>query len=80
MLATCAPGDAVLLVRNCHRAATAALALAGAWPEGLEPAFDPALGVAEGVAGERGRGRAEPDDRLRASWLLSIGVAVGRRT
>ena len=50
MLATCAPGDAVLLVRNCHRAATAALALAGAWPEWLEPAFDPELGVAEGVA------------------------------
>ena len=57
MLATCAPGDAVLLVRNCHRAATAALALAGAWPEWLEPAFDPELGVAEGVAAAEVRRR-----------------------
>ncbi len=40
LLATCAPGDKVLLGRNCHKAAIAALILCGAEPVYLETAYD----------------------------------------
>jgi arginine decarboxylase len=40
LLATCGPGDKILLGRNCHRAAIAALILCGAKPIYLETAYN----------------------------------------
>jgi arginine decarboxylase len=40
LLATCAPGDKILLGRNCHKAAIASLILCGAEPVYLETAYD----------------------------------------
>lgn len=41
MLATCAPGDKIVLPRNCHQSAIAGLILTGAVPVFLSPAYDP---------------------------------------
>ena len=40
VLSTCAPGDALLLARNCHLSAFNAMALAGATPVWLSPCAD----------------------------------------
>jgi arginine/lysine/ornithine decarboxylase len=49
LLATCRPGDTVLLGRNCHKAAIAALILSGALPVYLETAYDPEFDLDLGV-------------------------------
>lgn len=50
ILATCGEGDILLLPRNCHRSAIAALVLSGAYPIFLEPAYDPAWDLALGFS------------------------------
>lgn len=45
----CAPGDTVLVTRNCHRSVLSGLALANARPVWLPVAADPATGVPLGV-------------------------------
>jgi arginine decarboxylase len=49
VLAACAPGDAVVLSRNCHVSALSACALAGAVPFFADAEGDAAFGVAHGV-------------------------------
>jgi arginine decarboxylase len=49
VLAACAPGDAVVLSRNCHVSALSACALAGAVPFFAEAEGDAEFGVAHGV-------------------------------
>jgi arginine decarboxylase len=44
ILATCGPGDEILLPRNVHRSALSGLILSGAWPVWLEP--EPGLDLA----------------------------------
>lgn len=43
ILAACAPGDQILLPRNCHRSAISGLILAGAMPIFIEPASEAGL-------------------------------------
>lgn len=52
VLATCAPGDSLVLARNAHRSALAALVLSGARPEWVQPEMDAGLGVAHGVTAD----------------------------
>jgi arginine decarboxylase len=41
VLATCGPGDKLILARNVHQSAIAALILSGATPVWVEPVYDP---------------------------------------
>jgi arginine decarboxylase len=50
LLATCAPGDVVLLSRNSHRSVVHGLVLSGAIPIWIEPNWNDYLGTAEGVS------------------------------
>jgi arginine decarboxylase len=50
LLATCAPGEPVLLARNSHRSAMHGLVLSGAIPIWLEPDWNDYLGTAEAVS------------------------------
>lgn len=51
-MATCGPGDAIVLARNCHLSAFSACVLAGCHPVWVDPVVDPCLGVAHGVTPE----------------------------
>ena len=51
-MATCNPGDAVLIARNCHSAAFAAMVLADARPIWVAPHQDRRLDVSQGVSPE----------------------------
>lgn len=53
VLATCRPGDKLILPRNCHQSAIAALILSGAVPVFVTPDVDPHWGIAHGVPPER---------------------------
>jgi arginine decarboxylase len=50
LLATCAPGDRVILPRNAHQSAIAGLILSGANPVFINPEFDPQTGLVHNVA------------------------------
>lgn len=50
VLATCKPGDALIMARNCHLCAFSAAVLAGAYPIYALPEFDSQLGIAHGVS------------------------------
>ena len=49
VLATCRPGDTLVVARNAHRSAIAAMVLAGAHADWVETKTDAALGLAHGV-------------------------------
>ncbi|MEB3230009.1 MAG: aminotransferase class I/II-fold pyridoxal phosphate-dependent enzyme, partial [Leptolyngbyaceae bacterium] len=49
ILATCGPGDRILLPRNVHRSAISGLILAGAMPIFVDPDYDPDWDMAHGV-------------------------------
>jgi arginine decarboxylase len=49
ILTTCNPGEKIVLPRNVHRSAIAALVLSGAIPVFVEPDYDPQLGIAHGI-------------------------------
>ncbi|MBD2326153.1 aminotransferase class I/II-fold pyridoxal phosphate-dependent enzyme [Alkalinema sp. FACHB-956] len=50
ILATCRPGDKVILPRNVHRSVISGLILAGAVPVFVLPDYDSAVDIAHGVA------------------------------
>lgn len=50
ILATCNPGDKIILPRNVHQSAIAGLTLAGAAPIFVQPDYDPGLDLAHSVA------------------------------
>ncbi|BDA50669.1 Arginine decarboxylase [Coccomyxa sp. Obi] len=52
ILATCGPGDALILARNCHLAAFSAMALSGCSPIYVMPVQDEGLGIAHGITPE----------------------------
>lgn len=52
ILATCNPGDKILLPRNVHQSAISGLILSGAVPIFLPPEYDPILDIAHGVTPE----------------------------
>lgn len=49
ILATCAPGDKIILPRNVHSSAIAALILSGAVPIFVNPEYDPILDIAHSI-------------------------------
>ncbi|MBW4651959.1 MAG: aminotransferase class I/II-fold pyridoxal phosphate-dependent enzyme [Kaiparowitsia implicata GSE-PSE-MK54-09C] len=49
VLATCRPGDRLILPRNCHQSAIAALILAGVHPIFVQPEVDSDWGLAHGL-------------------------------
>ena len=49
ILATCKPGDKLLIPRNVHKSVLTAVVLAGVQPVFMQPELDPELGVAHGV-------------------------------
>ncbi len=49
ILATCKPGDKLLIPRNVHKSVLTAVVLAGVQPVFMQPELDPDLGVAHGV-------------------------------
>jgi arginine decarboxylase len=53
VLATCRPGEQIIVSRNAHRSVISALILAGAVPVWLEPAYDPTWQLPTGVSLER---------------------------
>jgi arginine decarboxylase len=53
VLATCNPGDKIVLSRNVHQSAIAALILSGAVPIFVEPEYDRAWDIAHCVAPDR---------------------------
>lgn len=52
ILATCAPGDRLILPRNVHQSAISALILAGVIPIFVHPDYDPALDLAYSLTPE----------------------------
>ncbi|KAG6550603.1 hypothetical protein Mapa_007856 [Marchantia paleacea] len=50
VLATCQPGDSLVLPRNCHLSATSAMVLSGALPKYVVPIYDRQWGIAHGVS------------------------------
>ena len=50
ILATCGPGDKIIVPRNVHRSVLAGLVLAGAMPVYVSPDYAPDLGLALGLA------------------------------
>ncbi|MBI4783456.1 MAG: aminotransferase class I/II-fold pyridoxal phosphate-dependent enzyme [Oscillatoriophycideae cyanobacterium NC_groundwater_1537_Pr4_S-0.65um_50_18] len=50
VLATCNPGDKIILPRNSHQSAIAGLILSGAIPVWIEPDSDPVWNVAHGIS------------------------------
>lgn len=52
ILATCNPGDQILLPRNVHQSAISGLILSGAIPIFLQPEYNPVLDIAHGIAPE----------------------------
>ncbi|MCU0534846.1 MAG: aminotransferase class I/II-fold pyridoxal phosphate-dependent enzyme [Hydrococcus sp. Prado102] len=49
MMATCAPGDKIILPRNIHKSAIAGLILSGARPVFVMPEYDPLLDLSHSV-------------------------------
>lgn len=49
ILATCGPGDKILVARNLHKSALAGLILSGAHPLYVQPELDAELGISMGV-------------------------------
>lgn len=49
MLATCNPGDKIILPRNVHQSAISGLILSGAMPVFVQPEYDPEWDLAHGV-------------------------------
>ncbi|MBD2110738.1 MULTISPECIES: aminotransferase class I/II-fold pyridoxal phosphate-dependent enzyme [Cyanophyceae] len=52
ILATCGPGDKIIVPRNAHRSVIAGLVLSGAMPIFVAPEYSPELGLALGVKAE----------------------------
>ena len=49
ILATCAPGDKIILPRNVHQSAISGVILSGATPVFIQPEYDPELGIAHSI-------------------------------
>ncbi|GAQ84124.1 Orn/Lys/Arg decarboxylase [Klebsormidium nitens] len=49
VMATCKPGDVLILPRNCHQSAVSAMVLSGARPKYVLPDYDSSWGIALGV-------------------------------
>jgi len=71
IMATCGPGDLILLPRNVHQSAITGLILTGAIPIFLEPAYDPAWDLVGCVTPETVALGLERYPQARAVFLVS---------
>lgn len=71
ILATCGPGDRVLIPRNAHRSILSALVLSGAQPIYLAPLDDPTWDLAYGLAPKQVATALAQWDRVRAVVVVS---------
>jgi len=71
VLATCRPGDKLILPRNCHQSAIAALILAGVIPIFVTPDLDPDWGIAHGVSPDRIAAALQEHPDAKAVMLVS---------
>lgn len=71
ILATCNPGDKILLPRNSHKSAIAALILSGASPVFLTPDYDPDWGIPGGVSPTQVARALDQDPAIAAVFLVS---------
>lgn len=71
ILATCGPGDKIVVPRNVHRSVIAGLVLAGAWPVFVAPAYDADLGLPLGLSVETLAVALEDHPDARAVVLVS---------
>ncbi len=70
VLATCRPGDQILLPRNSHQAAIAALILSGAVPIFVQPEYDPDWGIAHSITPAGVAAALAQHPNIRAVMLL----------
>lgn len=79
VLATCQPGDRLILPRNVHQSAIAALILSGAVPVFVEPVYDPVWQIAHGPTPESVAAAIAQHPTARAVLMVSptyYGVAA----
>ncbi len=70
LLATCGPGDEVLVPRNAHRSILSGLVLTGARPVYLRPEWDEALGLDHCVTAEAYERALDAHPNVRAACAL----------
>lgn len=71
ILATCRPGDKIIVARNLHKSALAGLVLSGAFPVYVQPELDTRLGIAMGVQPETVARALEEHPDARGVLLVS---------
>lgn len=71
VLATCNPGDRLILPRNVHQSAISALILSGAVPVFIKPEFDPAWDIAHGVTPKAIESALSQNPEAKAVLLVS---------
>lgn len=71
ILATCNPGDYILLPRNIHQSAIAGLIYAGAVPLFLEPAYDPGLDLVYSLTPEAVAAALAEYPQIKAVMIVS---------
>ncbi len=71
ILATCRPGDKVLVARNAHKSIIAGLILSGAQPVFFDPVFDPNLNLMLNVTIDRSKAIIDAHPDARAIVLTS---------
>ncbi|MEO1349802.1 MAG: aminotransferase class I/II-fold pyridoxal phosphate-dependent enzyme [Cyanobacteria bacterium J06635_15] len=71
VLATCSPGDRILIPRNAHRSVISALVLSGAMPVYLQPVYDPDWDLVGGVDPAAIAMALETHPEIRAVLLVS---------
>lgn len=71
ILATCAPGDKIIVARNMHKSALAGVILSGAHPVYVKPETDLSIGLAMGVTPEAVEEALEAHPDARAVLLVS---------
>ncbi|TGU60450.1 arginine decarboxylase, partial [Mesorhizobium sp. M00.F.Ca.ET.186.01.1.1] len=49
IMATCSPGDKIIVPRNVHKSVMSAIIFAGAVPIFIHPAMDERLGISHGI-------------------------------
>jgi arginine decarboxylase len=71
ILATCGPGDKIIVPRNAHRSVLSGLVLAGAMPVYVQPDYEPTLGLALGMSVDTIAKALETHPEVRAVLLVS---------
>lgn len=71
IMATCKPGEKLLVDRTCHKAVASALVLSGCIPVFLAPEFDEGRGLYTGISPAKVREKLEQEPEIRGMVLTS---------